>query len=357
MSAFTPTTPVDRILVIRRDNIGDLVCTTPLIHALRMRFPRASLEVLANSYNGRVLEGHPDIDRLITYTKAKHAATNRLLAYGRELRVYWGLRARRYDLVVHANPSVHPRTENLVRALRPRHALGVSDDPAGAYDLRVDPSDVGGPHHVQQVFSILAPLGLGGEPPRLEIRGRHQRPPETPPLLGVQISSRRPANRWPPERFATVLERWLARGWRCKLFWAPGSSADPRFPGDDEQAAGVAAAVATQADACLDSTPGDSLEDLREGLARCDMVLTCDGGALHMAAALGRPTVALFGCTDPAVWGPWSVPSRSLHGQGEAGRIEVQDVLKALESLAGECGLPGVVPGAFRAGGGEHAHA
>ena len=64
--------PAGKFLVIRRDNIGDLVCTTPLIHALRIAYPKAQLCVLVNSYNRPVVENHPDIDTVYAYTKAKH---------------------------------------------------------------------------------------------------------------------------------------------------------------------------------------------------------------------------------------------------------------------------------------------
>ena len=57
------------ILIIRRDNIGDLVCTTPLIAALRKRYSKASIGVLANSYNAPVLDGNSDVDDLYAYSK------------------------------------------------------------------------------------------------------------------------------------------------------------------------------------------------------------------------------------------------------------------------------------------------
>ena len=69
-----------RILVIRRDNIGDLVCTTPLIGALRQRFPHGWLGALVNSYNAPVLEGNPDLDEVFVYTKAKHRSAAESLA-------------------------------------------------------------------------------------------------------------------------------------------------------------------------------------------------------------------------------------------------------------------------------------
>jgi ADP-heptose:LPS heptosyltransferase len=58
-----------RILVIRRDNIGHLVCTTPLFAALRARHPQAHIAALVNSNNAAVLAGNPDVDEVHSYTK------------------------------------------------------------------------------------------------------------------------------------------------------------------------------------------------------------------------------------------------------------------------------------------------
>ena len=63
---------LQQILVIRRDNIGDLVCTTPLLTALRRQYPQAWIGVLANSYNAPVLQGNPDLDAVFCYRKLKH---------------------------------------------------------------------------------------------------------------------------------------------------------------------------------------------------------------------------------------------------------------------------------------------
>ena len=56
-----------RILVVRRDNIGDLVCTTPLIRALRQRYPDARIDALVNSYNLPVVAHNPDLDNAYAY--------------------------------------------------------------------------------------------------------------------------------------------------------------------------------------------------------------------------------------------------------------------------------------------------
>ena len=67
-----PSAKSPRILVIRRDNIGDLVCTTPLIRSLREQLPGAYIAALVTRYNMAVLARNPDIDALFSYTKAKH---------------------------------------------------------------------------------------------------------------------------------------------------------------------------------------------------------------------------------------------------------------------------------------------
>ena len=59
-------TPV-KILFIRRDNIGDLICTTPALRAVRGAFPHARIGVLANTYNTDALLGNPDVDDVFVY--------------------------------------------------------------------------------------------------------------------------------------------------------------------------------------------------------------------------------------------------------------------------------------------------
>ena len=60
-----------KLLVIRRDNIGDLVCTTPLLRSLRQKYPEARIDALVTSYNEPILENNPDVDYVYAYTKAK----------------------------------------------------------------------------------------------------------------------------------------------------------------------------------------------------------------------------------------------------------------------------------------------
>jgi len=111
-----------RILVIRRDNIGDLLCTTPLFAALRNHYPDAWIGVLTNHYNGPILAGNPDINASFTYRKAKHrsAGESRLAIWGETAALLWRLRRKKLDLVLCASVGGY-RFARLLAAQRDIH--------------------------------------------------------------------------------------------------------------------------------------------------------------------------------------------------------------------------------------------
>src|SRR5437870_12529523 len=83
-----------RVLVIRRDNIGDLVCTTPLISALRKRYPGGHIAELVNTYNEAVLARNPYVDAVYAYEDGKHSGGARSIVsvYSDRLRLSMTLR-------------------------------------------------------------------------------------------------------------------------------------------------------------------------------------------------------------------------------------------------------------------------
>ncbi|BBF87124.1 ADP-heptose--lipooligosaccharide heptosyltransferase II [Aquitalea magnusonii] len=336
----------EKILVIRRDNIGDLVCTTPLIHALRKRFPEARLDLLVNSYNAPLLVGHPDVDNLYVYTKAKHREKGEsvLEVYWKRLLLLLRMRSTHYDVAVLANGGCMPRPLRWARQIGARYILGFSE-PGNPLSSQINlpvssPAQV--MHEAEMLMTLMQPLT--GEvvptPPLslvadadltealrgklVDIAGKK--------LIGLHISARKPSQQWPAQRFIELAHA-IAKdsAVHLMLFWSPGSADNPFHPGDDEKAAMILEGCAGLP---LTPLPTHQLDELMSGLSLLDVLICSDGGAMHVAAGLGKPIVCMFGDSDVAKWHPWGVPYKALQPVSRnVVDLSVIDLLSAYRQL------------------------
>lgn len=334
-----------KLLVIRRDNIGDLVCVTPLLHTLREHFPAARICALVNSYNRPVLENNPDVDEVFSYTKAKHRGRRQGLigVHLDRMRLILRLRRERFDYAILAAPGYQGRSLSLVRLIAPRQSVGFIDgeNQRGSLALPLPYPPANGLHEVEDVFRLLRPLGIvPGAPPPVAV---HPDPVEAlwardrmmgllaerdGPILGVHISARKPSQRWPVESFVALMRALRTRfGARFMLFWSPGDEQNPRHPGDDRKAAQIMAALA---DIPVLAYATRRLPELIAGLSQCDAVICSDGGAMHLAAGLGKPILCFFGQSDAVRWHPWGVPYELLQPESR----DVKDI-GAAEAMEG----------------------
>lgn len=335
-----------KILLIRRDNIGDLVCTTPMFSALRRHYPNAFIAALVNSYNADVLAGNPWLDAAYAYTKAKHreAGQSVLGVYVDRLRLFRKLRAEQFDYAIIAGAHFLPRALRLARLVAPHHIIGFTE--AGKHG--VQHIDMGIPytlqqpmHEVEDVFRLLGPLGIDEPPGHLTVVApalestRAQAvlsPLGSGTVIGLHISARKIRQRWPKENFAALAHALHARhACRLILFWSPGSENNPHHPGDDEKAAWI---VENTKQLPLVPFPTLRLAELMGGFAACDYVICSDGGAMHIAAGLGKPIVCFFGNSSAERWHPWGVPYELLQKESRnVADITVDEALAAFERL------------------------
>jgi heptosyltransferase-3 len=337
-----------RILVIRRDNIGDLICTTPLIRALRQHFPVARIDALVNSYNRPVLDHNEDLDHVYAYTKAKHRSADESVVgvYWRRVLLMLSLRRLHYDAVILANGGYLPRPLRLARWVAPSSVVGFvpADGRGQGVDLGV-PIDAAPRHEVESIFRLAAPLGIAGEPPQLHLmpapaareRARQRLaqmgwPDDGALPVAIHISARKPQQRWPAGHFAELMRRLHAEHHaRFVLFWSPGDEHNPLHPGDDGKAAEILAATA---DLPVMPYATERLEDLIAGLSVCGSMVCSDGGAMHVAAALGLPIVCFFGNSDAATWHPWRVRYELLQKPSlDVSDISVDEAVEAYGRL------------------------
>lgn len=315
-----------KILIIRRDNIGDLICTTPLIHALRSQLPEARIDALVTDYNAAVLQGNPDLQKVFSYRKAKHRGGESFLGvYWRRLQTILSLRANAYDLAVLPG-GAHASSLRFARLVGAKRVVVRGDSTVQR-------------HEVEHCCTLLADLGLRYAAPGLVMSApalrRDARISPGVPVIGLHISARKPSQCWPADRFVELAHRLHAsHGAALYLFWSPGRADNPLHPGDDEKAR-------TIVDRCQDiplfPVVTESLAELIAGIARCDRIVCSDGGAMHIAAGLGKPIVCFFGNSDPLRWRPWGVRHELLQKPSlEVSDIGVEEALTAFEALRAE---------------------
>jgi ADP-heptose:LPS heptosyltransferase len=322
-------------LVIRRDNIGDVVCTTPLITALRCRFPDAWIGALVNDYAAPVLDHNPDVSAVLTYSKAKHRREGESVAalYWHRLQLIASLRRRRIDYVLLAAPVRQPSAERMARWVKPRHIVGFAGQSSIADVVTRAPEAA--VHQVERCYSLLRAINVEGAPPPLKLHAdprlvhamRARVPERRGPVVAVHLSAREEDRRWPIASFRDLIGRLLESGAAVVLTWAPGSEDNPRFPGDDGRARSLVAEIRHER---LVPVPTADLGELIASLAVCDAVISSDGGPVHLGAALGKPVLCFFGTEDRRLWYPWGVPYELLQSESRnAADISVDEAWQA----------------------------
>ncbi|HZS02311.1 MAG TPA: glycosyltransferase family 9 protein [Chloroflexota bacterium] len=308
-----------RLLVVRPDHLGDLLLATPALGLLRAALPEAEITALVGPWARPVLDGRPEVDAVRTcafpgFTRAPAASP--LAPYAKLLAEAARLRARRYDAALVLRVD-HWWGAALVAYAGVPLRLGYAVPESRPFLTHALPPDFA-QHSVLESWRVAAellalvgrPLPAGpppavrAEPPSagqamaaawLAERGIG---PETP-LIAVQPGSGVALKQWPPERWGEVADALAARlGARVVV------------TGTDAERALVDAVVAATRRPALNAAGAFDWAGLAGLFARCALVLGVDSGALHLAAALGVPSVHLFGPTAPTRFGPWGGSAR-----------------------------------------------
>lgn len=307
-----------KLLVVKRDKIGDLLLATPLFAQLRHALPDARVHVLANDYNAWVVAGNPDVERVWTYPRTRHAGRLRVGAALAQAAQLFALRRERFDVAIAAGGEESPRAVRRALAARAARTIAYAADPArygrGLTDAQAPPATG---HEVRRVLAQLAPLGVDvpADPPlpRFAVPAAWRAAAATwlgsagflPARfvvigLGAREEEKRPSN-------AQVL-RWAERlhrdwGLATALQYTPGGAANPEYPGSEAQAQSLAAA----APAWIRLLPTE-LPVVVGVIATARTSVLPDGGLMHLAAVAAGGVVGLFARPGPLAaperWGP-----------------------------------------------------
>lgn len=276
---------IRRMAVLRFSAIGDLARLAPALHALRHAWPEAAIDFIVVSGFETVMDGCPYIDNVIVYDRIPG-----LRGIPEFFRFCISLREKRYDLMVDLHDNTRSRR--------------MADLAAPA--LRTPSLDKGNIHLplVRQYEEFLkriyvdiadpaAPLWLSDAQKLFQAGFRGEHLDDGTPMVGFCIVGAWKAKHWPAAHFSTLgmmLER--EHGVRIALLGGPAEA---------ETAAAIAAEIGP---AAINLAGKTTIAQSMAVTGLCAAVVSNDSGLMHAAAALGAPTIGLFGCTSADFYGP-----------------------------------------------------
>ena len=361
-----------KILLIKLSAVGDVTHTIPVLNQLRRRYPNAQLDWLVTPAIGELLRHHPAIDNVIDFMRNADAPPWALSGLAGYARLAAKLRQTRYDLIVDLHgqsrtalltfasgapvrvgfdkerPEVWANSRKVTDSFR-RHAWhGAREGAWLAYTHHI-PLPTLDVHVIDHYLSVGKLLGFETGPADFSLRIPQAAYERVDALLRrhgaankqfVVIAPRGnwETKRWPDEKSADVARHFLQRGCGVVLVGAPRERH-------------VGANIARLAPGVTDLTGETSISELAALISRAAICIAHDSGPMHLAVALGRPVVALFGPSDTVWAGPYhrenavvraSLPcspcylrrlDRCTHGHACMSDLPAQAVIERAEGL------------------------
>ncbi len=305
---------VHRILVIRLDLLGDVLNSMPAVEALRERYPSARITMLTLPYTATIPRRFDCVDQVLELDTNSIRSVRNLLrpkTVTAFLCTIGHLRRERFDLCV----SLYGRMASLFAFASGAHRrIGYRQE---AYPFMFTDPVQGGRfdrrrHEIRWNLELVAAAGAKGSlrtavlragddaiacmETRLATLGVHS----ADVVIGIHGGAvNGNAKRWPGSHWAALADTMIERhGFKVIL------------TGSESERCISDTIVARMEHRPVVLTGETTVDELLAVLARCDLVISGDSGPLHLAVALGRPTVSIYGPTDPALYGPAPRPGQ-----------------------------------------------
>jgi len=281
-----------KILLVRNDNIGDLICTTPAIEALRKKYPNSQIDIVVNSYNYSAIHNNPFVDKIYCYTKPKHKKSflDKVKAALGKTKILWEIRKENYDVVVVFRSGYSKSAELFSNITNATYKVGVKNQ-KGKDNFNIHIPVCNTKHEVEFCFDCLEPFGVKYNSentyfytPKKSIEKYQQYKDH----ILFHISSRVKENTYPKEKFKEIIDTLQMPNILI--------SAEPK---DIENAKWI------EQNTNAKFIQASSFEDLSGLIANMKLFVTLDGGAMHVAPALGVKTISISGKTNMDKWYPW----------------------------------------------------
>lgn len=308
----------ERILIIRPDHIGDVLLTTPAIHALREARPQTEIHALVGNWSAGVLENYNELDVILTipfpgFVRGGKKNKDWRLPYQYAIQTARRLRRIGYSHALILRPD-HWWGAWLARLAGIPQRIGYEHPDTALFLTQTIPHQH--EHVVMQSLRLVE--ALTGEPQSAE-RAKYQFPvteldhafvhgylsewdiPPEKPLLCIHPGAGTKIKQWIPQRWAQVAD-----------ILSEQLGAQVVFTGTDHEMPLIQEIISQMQNGAAIMAGDTQISQLAALYARARVVLGPDSGPLHLAAAVGTPTVTLYGPADPTEFRTWGNPQKHI---------------------------------------------
>ena len=311
-----------KIIILKRDKLGDLLLTTPMLQAIKQAFPKSKLSVIAPQSSAWILKDAPFVDQLYSYPQPKSFNLKSIIALLKQIYIFLKIRSDHYDIAIAAGGEYSHRAVKRLLWMKAKRTISFVPKNIvvkGITDPIIEPNHKkNAAHESKRIIELIKPMMQSKA--KLSLSNVYFKPPQdwlekaqsflhTHQLQNKQyivfgLGARREKKQASQEQIIDTVN-YVYKKYQMKtiLVWTPGSKNNKEYPGDDEIAYKI-----------LEKAPKEIIPlraplDLTIGviwLARKSIFP--DSGLMHFAAASPGGVIGLFAETNvsphPKQWGP-----------------------------------------------------
>lgn len=285
-------TNINKILLIKPRGIGDIVLSTIILDDLRKTFPSAEIHYLTETFAKDALANNPFVAKVHTMHKTEFV-----------FKVAHRLRKEKFDMII--DLWSNPRSAQIAFLTHAKHRVGFSyRGRKYAYNI-LGTSGKGEHHSAEHNLELLKALDIGVTSKRVHFYTSSEDDTWAKQFIESNLPSNKkiigiiPSGGWPSKRCEASKWVEICNAIKQKfdatflILWGPGDESDANFINNN-----------LKEDAVI--IPEIKIGKLSSLIKKCNLVIANDSGPMHISAALGVPTLGIFGPTNPKAHGPYS---------------------------------------------------
>ena len=297
---------VKKILIVELLAIGDLLVITPALRALKNKFPEATIDLLVAPRMKEVLKGNRNINEIIPYEGNKSVVSR--------------LKRKEYDLgIIFHNGSLN--VSRLLLKTKVKYRVGCTPDVGITYgkgfflNRKVEPNFTW-QHKIDDNLLVVKSLGAEITDRKMEVHAttkakenvkkvlKKKKVKKSDYLVIIHPGSQYTTQQWYPEKFAEVADA-IIKKYKAKVV----------FTGATDQKQQVKDIQKRMKHKSIDLTGKTTLQEYIAIVEQADLIVSIDTSIIHIASALNKPIVTVFGPTLPERWGPTSKKSIAVQNR------------------------------------------